>query len=676
MRAPIAAWTGAAAVIAALSPALVAQVSPGALSSAHARFDNPRGCLSCHGPGGRNEDLRCLDCHREIAARIERGTGLHGREALRDCGSCHPEHGGRDFRLIEWREGSARAFDHGRTGWALAGRHTQLDCRACHRREFQQPAALEGVERRDPASTWLGVATDCAGCHQDVHASALGTACASCHDASAWKPARGFDHERTAFPLTGKHRETACARCHLVPGRVEVALAGGRTAPRYRPVPHAECSACHADSHAGALGPACATCHATTSFAAVERARFDHSRTRYPLAGAHARLECRSCHDAKSAWGKKPPFATCDGCHRDPHRGAATVAGRRVDCSACHRLEGFRPSTFSVAMHAGSRFPLQGKHAAVECRRCHVPSGGSGPDALVLRPASARCADCHADAHAGQLASREDRGACESCHAVAGWKPSTFDAARHATLALPLEGPHAKAACSACHGPTRPGLPALPAAERLGAARVALASLDAACGSCHADPHGGRFAAGGATPVPGGCAACHDAASFRPSKVDAERHAALGFRLEGAHRTVPCIDCHESLGRSRSAGTLLRTSLAPLDLTRRHDRCADCHEPFHGDAFARRADGGACESCHDASDWRPAPRFDHDRETRFPLAGAHERVPCAACHPRVADASGRARTIYAPLSSRCETCHGRGADEARRQAARAPGGAG
>jgi len=66
MRSPLAAWV-AASVVAAASPAVVAQVSPGALSAAHERLDNPRGCLTCHGPGGADQGLHCLDCHRESA---------------------------------------------------------------------------------------------------------------------------------------------------------------------------------------------------------------------------------------------------------------------------------------------------------------------------------------------------------------------------------------------------------------------------------------------------------------------------------------------------------------------------------------------------------------------------------------------------------------------------------
>ena len=61
-----------------------------------------------------------------------------------------------------------------------------------------------------------------------------------------------------------------------------------------------------------------------------------------------------------------------------------------------------------------------------------------------------------------------------------------------------------------------------------------------------------------------------------------------------------------------------------------------------------------CSDCHTAAGWkttRPASKFDHGRDTRFPLTGMHAAVRCTGCHldlrfdePRVALAQ-------------CESCH-------------------
>jgi len=45
--------------------------------------------------------------------------------------------------------------------------------------------------------------------------------------------------------------------------------------------------------------------------------------------------------------------------------------------------------------------------------------------------------------------------------------------------------------------------------------------------------------------------------------------------------------------------------------------------------------GVDCSDCHTATDWkklRPDPKFDHSRETRFALTGAHATITCARCH--------------------------------------------
>lgn len=633
-----------------------AQISPGPLSRAHADLDTAVGCLQCHGTGDRNLTTHCLDCHREIVATIRSGSGFHGQNGRDECASCHPEHGGRDFELIEWPAGSSDRFDHRQAAWPLLGKHAEVECRKCHRPENHVAAEMKDVKRRDPSRTWLGLGVECASCHEDVHRGALGVTCQQCHTPSAWKPVQGFDHARSEFPLTGKHVEVECAKCHLVPGKVEVRLKDGSRAPLYKPVPHAECSDCHKDVHAGALGPLCASCHVTTAFTVVDRSKFDHERTRYPLRGAHVRVECASCHDIERAWGKKPPYATCAGCHRDVHDGRATLRDAVVDCASCHVVESFRPSTYTATMHADSSYPLTGKHLAVECAKCHPKDATTSR--VDIRPASKLCRDCHDDAHNRQLVAEIDASECGGCHVVDGFTPSTYDVARHAETRLPLEGRHAAVECKVCHGPDRTDrLPPLPPESELGPARVALRLLDPACESCHADPHQGRFGVTGKKPREGGCISCHDAGGFRPSRVDTLLHATLDFPLEGGHRTVPCIACHTALAANPSGSALLRAGVPPMTLARDHERCRDCHEDPHAAQFADRPAGDACNACHVVQGWRPASRFDHDRDSDFRLDKAHRDVACEKCHR---PASGEEVLRYDAAPDRCENCHGKG----------------
>jgi len=538
-----------------------AQVSPGPLAAAHAKLDGPTQCFQCHaGAGGAaaGMDDRCLKCHGEIASLRQAKRGFHAR-VRGTCASCHPDHAGRDFAMVAWPEGSAEKFDHARTGYRLEGAHTGAKCRDCHRPEFQRSPVGPSIKKSDRAKSWLGLSTDCASCHTDPHKASLGADCRSCHGLDRWEPAPGFDHARTDYPLTGKHVGLECATCHksaaLFAGHDTKPPAGATLA--FSPQAHATCADCHRDPHKGGMGANCARCHTTASFASIVPGGFDHAKTRYPLRGAHARVACATCHDPAKAWGPKPRFDTCNACHKDPHAGTATLAGRVADCAACHGVATFRPSTFTIAAHGESTYPLAGRHAAVACERCHARKPANGPAAagtgragVQLRPAHGRCADCHTDAHQGQLAGRPDKGACESCHRVDGFRPSLIGVREHASTTFPLEGRHAAAACASCH---RPGKEPF---------RFALGKP--ACVTCHADPHGGQFAA---QVGKGDCGACHDARAFVPAR--AFDHASTGFSLQGAHAKTACAACHTAV-RDAEGRRITRYKGTPRE-------CAACH---------------------------------------------------------------------------------------------------
>jgi hypothetical protein len=643
-----------------------AQLSPGPLARPHAALEGTLKCTQCH--AGRKEAMAraCLQCHREIAALAARNRGFHTGERSGACASCHPDHAGRDFAMVSWPEGAPERFDHRRAGWALEQSHAEARCTACHAAKYRtSPLAALAPP---PGGRWTGLETGCTACHEDVHRGELDRDCTTCHDAGAWEKAPGFDHDRTRYRLTGAHDTVSCDGCHL-PKRPGVAPASA-TPPRpvYRDLAFGECSSCHADPHAGRFGGKCATCHVTSDFRRIDRDNFDHERTRYPLRGEHAVVACAKCHAPGEA-GRRPPFEACASCHRaDPHAGTATLAGRTADCGACHTVRGWTPGVMTPADHARSRYPLEGRHRQVACAGCHrqLPASAPGAAALgsarvQLRPAFTACRDCHADDHGGQLATRRDQGACEGCHQVAGWTPSTFGRAEHAGLRLALDGRHAEARCADCHAAAPKDLPAARDVASLGKARVAVRLPSAECTACHVDVHRGRYAAGGARAGKDGCAACHDARAFRPSTMTPAAHAPGVFPLDGGHRATPCVACHADLER-RSGGSFLllakSPASAPLTLEVPRRACADCHarQDPHGDQFGARADRGACEACHTAAAFVPADRFDHDRDAAFALAGAHARVRCAQCHVPAAGAP-RGAVRYRPLSARCESCH-------------------
>lgn len=659
----------AAGVVAAGAAPAAGQISPGPLAAPHASLEGALKCVNCH--GGRKELMGalCQQCHKEIAYLLQQNRGYHAQVREQRCESCHPEHAGRDFSLISWPDRDSSRFDHARTGWSLEGKHATIACADCHgKASFRVGQAAQLAPPGGHSRGWVGLERSCTSCHEDVHHGALGKDCTKCHDASRWKPAPRFDHDRTDYPLTGKHRDVTCTKCH----RMAESAPGQDTTkvPRvFKPVAHTDCTPCHADPHAGRFAGACSKCHVTTGFTVIDRGTFDHDRTRFPLRGLHAQVACAKCHDVPGQKSKDPPFATCTACHADPHAGAATLAGAPADCNACHTEAGFKVAAFTVAQHGRTKYPLVGKHADVACEDCHrknppgVPAAQLGSAGILMRPSFARCLDCHSDDHGGQLAVRSDKGDCAACHTVAGWKPSTFTVAAHASLRLRLDGRHAEIPCAACHGPKRTGLTALPASMTLGKAGVAFHLTELDCVSCHVDPHQGRFSAKGARPVPDGCLGCHTTAGYRPSTIDVAAHNRYTFKLEGAHRAVPCVGCHQELKTpevKRSSLVLASWTGAPLLFTTKSQACESCHDSPHGRQFAGRPGGEKCETCHGVDAFSPASRFDHDRDTKFPLRGGHANVPCAKCHPSDPGPGATRIVRYRGVPTRCENCHGDG----------------
>jgi hypothetical protein len=599
---------------------------------------------------------RCLDCHSALAQSIADG-GLHRLPEYQQCESCHIEHHGREFELIYWGKEGREAFDHAETGWRLEGAHRQAACRDCH-----QPAHLGDVRRleqggADPAKTFLGLETSCLSCHRDEHRGQLGRdRCLDCHTTNAWKPAPGFDHSTADFQLTGAHANVACGECH--PSRDESGALAAADASYlvFQGLAHQSCSDCHSDPHQGRLGTSCSNCHNTEDFRRVDRAAFDHSRTRFPLRGEHRSVACSSCHAgglSPNSGGQRLAFGSCSDCHSDPHRGRFGES-----CSSCHDPSGWRSSGWRQVESAGfdhdrTRFPLRGEHREVACTSCH----GARPSGQNL--SFGACSDCHADPHLGQLRAAAGGGACSDCHTVERFLPSTFTLEDHQRTDFPLEGAHRAIACVDCHRLTeadalpRPVRPISPrhvsprgtSPHRGPVRRFAFA--DTACSTCHLDPHQGETAA-----VAESCSDCHtldgwSRVVFSPTVL--EKHAANGFPLEGAHARVACASCHPRADGAEPAS--LRFAAAG-------DACSGCHRDPHfgtGDApVTERITVVDCASCHGTDSFRRA-LFDHGRETGFVLEGAHRQLACATCHDP-GEPGGETRIVQLPTT--CEGCHG------------------
>jgi len=433
------------------------------LNGRHAKVD----CAACH-PAGRKYRAAphdCNACHRKDDA--------HKGSLGPACADCHGEAGWKPAR-----------FDHGKTRFALTGKHAQARCESCHR---------DGKVQDTPRA--------CLACHRDddrrAHRGQFGERCESCHDARAWRPATFNHNTATRFPLRGRHRNAACADCHGV--NPVGAAAGGAVFPGGREKPAGACIDCHRkdDTHRGSLGPDCGACHGERDW--KERGRFDHDKTGFVLHGRHRDASCAACH--KTANPKGTP-RDCLSCHReqDKHQGTLGAA-----CGDCHDERDWkRAPRFD---HARTRFPLRHAHASppLACRACHA-------DARQLRNAPLACQSCHQkhDRHEGQLGAR-----CESCHDDRSWKVAAFD---HARTRFALTGGHAAVACKSCH--TTP--------------RYRDAARD--CIGCHRKDDRHKASLGSA------CESCHNTRHWGLGQFDHARRTR--FALDGAHTALACERCH------------------------------------------------------------------------------------------------------------------------------------
>jgi hypothetical protein len=291
-----------------------------------------------------------------------------------------------------------------------------------------------------------------------------------------------------------------------------------------------------------------------------------------------------------------------------------------------------------VKDHATSTYPLQGKHAAVECAQCHIPRGKE----TLYKINFAQCVDCHKDEHQGQFAATPYMNRCEQCHTLNGYAPSTFGIARHKQTRFVLTDSHLAVACGDCHKLSPLATQSKPP--------IPYRFTDLTCQGCHQDPHGGQFRermerVSNGHPV--GCEACHSMKTWKDlTRFD---HAQTQFVLTGAHRAVACIDCHKPPN--------LETKLLHADFRSAPKQCEECHADIHGKQFAQKDGITRCADCHNSTRWKPS-LFDHDARTAFSLQGAHRNVRCAECHKLSQTIDGKAVLFYRPTPKECAACHG------------------
>ena len=454
---------------------------------------------------------------------------------------------------------------------------------------------------------------DCGQCHDRADKDKQGQLCMQCHDHK-----NVLDDVRTKKGFHGRlpaSMRTRCSHCHkdhkgrdanlvlLNPmtfdhDKTDFRLKGMHTKTsckschkpekKYAEAPQ-DCYSCHkkVDVHDGKNGKKCGDCHSSSTW---KQSDFDHDKkTDFPLKGAHKETNCTSCHINQKY---KDTPKKCVSCHKihDIHKG-----GYGDKCDTCHTSEKWDKVEFDH--NKKTDFPLHGQHRKATCNSCHTPEKLKKNKHKKLKLPT-DCYSCHKhdDSHKGKNG-RE----CKDCHNSKSWKKHKFD---HGKTDFPLRGKHKDLSCSYCHK-----------------GKVEKDKMKTDCIACHKkdDVHQGKQGKV--------CNDCHNENGWH-SKVFFD-HDLSSFPLIGMHAAVQCEECHlTSVYNSTES------------------ECNACHAP---DDVHKTRLGTDCETCHNPNSWQNW-LFDHDKQTRFEIDGAHEKAGCYDCHRRKSKGKVKA-------SKDCISCH-------------------
>ena len=439
-------------------------------------------------------------------------------------------------------------MDHNKTRFPLTGAHQRTACLACHK-----------------GGTYAGTPTDCYGCHQSNYqrttnpnhvTSGFSTLCQSCHSTAGWRPASGLDHSKTRFPLTGAHQRVDCVSCHK-----NGKYAGTPT----------DCYACHQTEYTRTTNPnhvtggfpkQCQQCHKTSAWRPATGV--DHSKTRFPLTGAHQRVDCLSCHRN----GKYAGTPTdCYACHQANYTRTTNpnhvTSGFPTQCQQCHQTSAWRPAT--GVDHSKTRFPLTGAHQRVDCASCHKNGKYAGTPT--------DCYACHQSNYTRTTNPNHVTSGfstqCQTCHATSAWRPAS--GLDHSKTRFPLTGAHKSVDCASCHkGGKYAGTPT-------------------DCFACHQSSYNAtRNPNHSAAGFPTRCTECHTTAGWKPANFN---HDGQYFPIySGKHKGKwsSCADCHVNAGNYRVFECIL---------CHEHRNKAEMDDE-HKNKSGYRFQSTACYSCH------------------------------------------------------------------------------
>jgi hypothetical protein len=221
-------------------------------------------CDNCHRPAGfktdafkhprapdfydgRHAEVACVKCHTPSVVLQPARTAMPIRAArakapAMECAACHTDvHLGQVAIACEQCHSVSGAkfapvrFSHDRTGFALTGKHSDVECAKCHRTEVHAfPAGTGSAMRLRPMET------ECRACHEDPHLGQVDARCDTCHSPATFKLAN-YTHRGLEDFFRGFHGKYACQACHKK--ETGAFPSGAGTAIRFKV--GASCRDCH-----------------------------------------------------------------------------------------------------------------------------------------------------------------------------------------------------------------------------------------------------------------------------------------------------------------------------------------------------------------------------------------------------------------------------------------------
>ncbi|MBU1426904.1 MAG: cytochrome C [Gammaproteobacteria bacterium] len=320
---------------------------------------------------------------------------------------------------------------------------------------------------------------------------------------------------------------------------------------------------------------------------------------------SHAKEEenCEKCH---KKFDKAAQSGLCADCHKEIGKDINEKKGFHgrmeagKECKECHpdhkgrnaKVAEFDHGKFD---HDKTDFALKGGHLKekVKCTDCHKAD-------KKFREAPSYCNDCHKkdDKHKGGLGTD-----CAKCHSAKDWKTAVFD---HDKTKFKLSGKHVDVKCAKCHIDNK------------------FKDTPIACKACHKKDddkaHKGKLGPK--------CESCHTAKGWKEVLFDHDKKTK--FPLLGKHQDVKCDKCHINKKYKDTPKV-----------------CSSCHKKDDDKAHKGKF-GPKCETCHAEKDWKEI-LFDHDKKTKYPLLGKHQKIKCVDCH--------KGDLYKDKLKSDCLSCH-------------------